>query len=80
MNLHEEQAKELARRYGIAVPADGTALSAQQALLAAQTLGGPLSVVKASARGGLRHSGRRAAPAQVPGAVRRRRTFAPLLP
>jgi succinyl-CoA synthetase beta subunit len=52
MNLHEYQAKELFRRYGIPVPPGAVAGSAQEALLAAQTLGGPLWVVKAQVHAG----------------------------
>jgi succinyl-CoA synthetase beta subunit len=52
MNLHEYQAKDLLRRYGIAVPAGVVAASPQEALLAAQTLGGPLWVVKAQVHAG----------------------------
>jgi succinyl-CoA synthetase beta subunit len=52
MNLHEYQAKELFRRYAIAVPPGVVAASAQEAVLAAQTLGGPLWVVKAQVHAG----------------------------
>ncbi|HEY5101309.1 MAG TPA: ADP-forming succinate--CoA ligase subunit beta [Steroidobacteraceae bacterium] len=52
MNLHEYQAKELFRRYGIPVPAGVVAASAQEAVLAAQTLGGSLWVVKAQVHAG----------------------------
>jgi succinyl-CoA synthetase beta subunit len=52
MNLHEYQAKELFRRYGIAVPPGVVAATAQEAVLAAQTLGGSLWVVKAQVHAG----------------------------
>jgi succinyl-CoA synthetase beta subunit len=52
MNLHEYQAKDLFRQYGIAVPAGAVAASAQEAIAAAQTLGGPLWVVKAQVHAG----------------------------
>jgi succinyl-CoA synthetase beta subunit len=52
MNLHEYQAKDLLRRYGIAVPQGGVAVSAQEAVAVAQTLGGELWVVKAQVHAG----------------------------
>jgi len=52
MNLHEYQAKDLFRQYGIPVPAGAVAASAQEAIAAAQTLGGPLWVVKAQVHAG----------------------------
>ena len=52
MNLHEYQAKDLLRRYGIAVPAGAVAASAQEALNVAQSLGGSLWVVKAQVHAG----------------------------
>jgi succinyl-CoA synthetase beta subunit len=52
MNLHEYQAKDLLRRYGIAVPQGGVAQSAQEAVSVAQTLGGSLWVVKAQVHAG----------------------------
>jgi succinyl-CoA synthetase beta subunit len=52
MNLHEYQAKELFRRYGIPVPPGVVAATAQEAVLAAQTLGGSLWVVKAQVHAG----------------------------
>ena len=52
MNLHEYQAKELFRRYGIAVPPGVVAASPEEAVQAAQTLGGALWVVKAQVHAG----------------------------
>jgi succinyl-CoA synthetase beta subunit len=52
MNLHEYQAKELFRRYGIPVPPGVVAASPQEAVQAAQTLGGALWVVKAQVHAG----------------------------
>src|SRR5450755_224214 len=52
MNLHEYQAKDLFRRYGIPVPPGAVAASAQEAVAAAQTLGGSLWVVKAQVHAG----------------------------
>jgi succinyl-CoA synthetase beta subunit len=52
MNLHEYQAKELFRRYGIPVPPGVVAGSPEEAVQAAQTLGGALWVVKAQVHAG----------------------------
>ncbi len=52
MNLHEYQAKELFRRYGVAVPAGQVASSADEAVAAAKSLGGSVWVVKAQVHAG----------------------------
>ncbi len=52
MNLHEYQAKEVFRSYGIAVPAGRVAATAEEAASAAQSLGGPVWVVKAQVHAG----------------------------
>ena len=52
MNLHEYQAKEIFRHYGIPVPAGQVAASAEQAVAAAKALGGPVWVVKAQVHAG----------------------------
>src|ERR1700752_1281169 len=52
MNLHEYQAKELFRRYGIPVPAGQVAASAEEAAAAARALGGSAWVVKAQVHAG----------------------------
>jgi succinyl-CoA synthetase beta subunit len=52
MNLHEYQAKEVFRSYGIAVPAGQVAATAEEAASAAQSLGGPVWVVKAQVHAG----------------------------
>ncbi|MBL8225098.1 MAG: ADP-forming succinate--CoA ligase subunit beta [Chromatiales bacterium] len=52
MNLHEYQAKELFRRYGIAVPSGGAAATPAQAVAAAERLGGAVWVVKAQVHAG----------------------------
>jgi succinyl-CoA synthetase beta subunit len=52
MNLHEYQAKELFRRYGIPVPPGVVAGSPEEAVQAAQTLGGAVWVVKAQVHAG----------------------------
>jgi succinyl-CoA synthetase beta subunit len=52
MNLHEYQAKDVFRNYGIAVPAGRVAASADEAVKAAEALGGPVWVVKAQVHAG----------------------------
>jgi succinyl-CoA synthetase beta subunit len=52
MNLHEYQAKELFRRYGIAVPRGEAAATPAQAVAAAERLGGAVWVVKAQVHAG----------------------------
>ncbi len=52
MNLHEYQAKEIFRHYGIPVPAGQVAASAEEAVAAAKALGGPVWVVKAQVHAG----------------------------
>jgi succinyl-CoA synthetase beta subunit len=52
MNLHEYQAKDIFRSYGIAVPAGRVAASAQEAGAAAEAIGGSVWVVKAQVHAG----------------------------
>jgi succinyl-CoA synthetase beta subunit len=52
MNLHEYQAKEIFRKYGIPVPAGQVAASADEAAAAASALGGAVWVVKAQVHAG----------------------------
>jgi succinyl-CoA synthetase beta subunit len=52
MNLHEYQAKEIFRKYGIPVPEGRVAASADEAVAAAQKLGGSVWVVKAQVHAG----------------------------
>jgi succinyl-CoA synthetase beta subunit len=52
MNLHEYQAKDVFRSYGIAVPAGKVAASAEEAVAAAQALGCQVWVVKAQVHAG----------------------------
>ena len=52
MNLHEYQSKEVFREFGIPVPAGKPARSAEEAVAAAQSLGGNLWVVKAQVHAG----------------------------
>ena len=47
MNLHEYQAKDVFRSYGIPVPAGKVAASPEEAVEAARALGGSAWVVKA---------------------------------
>ena len=52
MNLHEYQAKDVFRTYGIPVPPGRIAASAEEAVAAAQALGGSVWVVKAQVHAG----------------------------
>jgi succinyl-CoA synthetase beta subunit len=52
MNLHEYQAKDVFRSYGIPVPAGRVAASPEEAASAAQALGGSVWVVKAQVHAG----------------------------
>jgi succinyl-CoA synthetase beta subunit len=52
MNLHEYQAKQVFSAYGIAVPAGKVAASAEEAIAAAESLGGEVWVVKAQVHAG----------------------------
>jgi succinyl-CoA synthetase beta subunit len=52
MNLHEYQAKDVFRNYGIAVPAGRVAASPDEAVQAAESLGGSVWVVKAQVHAG----------------------------
>jgi succinyl-CoA synthetase beta subunit len=57
MNLHEYQAKDVFRSFGIPVPAGHVAGTPEEAVAAAQTLGGPIWVVKAQVHAGGRGKG-----------------------
>jgi succinyl-CoA synthetase beta subunit len=52
MNIHEYQAKEVLRGVGVAVAKGIAAFSVEEAMKAAQTLGGPVWVVKAQIHAG----------------------------
>jgi succinyl-CoA synthetase beta subunit len=52
MNLHEYQAKEIFRKFGIAVPQGRVAASAGEAAAAAEAIGGSVWVVKAQVHAG----------------------------
>src|SRR5690606_3532733 len=57
MNIHEYQAKELLRKFGVAVPRGQVAYTAEEAVAAANELGGPVWVVKAQIHAGGRGKG-----------------------
>ncbi|TVQ83874.1 MAG: ADP-forming succinate--CoA ligase subunit beta [Micavibrio sp.] len=57
MNIHEYQAKELLRQRGIPVPAGHVAYTAEEAVAAAEKLGGEVYVVKAQIHAGGRGKG-----------------------
>ena len=57
MNIHEYQAKQLLKRYGVAVPRGGVAYTADEAVKAADELGGSVWVVKAQIHAGGRGKG-----------------------
>jgi succinyl-CoA synthetase beta subunit len=52
MNIHEYQAKSLLSKYGVATPKGGIAYTPDEAVKVAQTLGGPVFVVKAQIHAG----------------------------
>ncbi|MFM7781415.1 MAG: ADP-forming succinate--CoA ligase subunit beta [Alphaproteobacteria bacterium] len=58
MNIHEYQAKELLRRYGVAVLEGHVAWNAEEAAAAAAKLPGPVYVVKSQIHAGGRGAGR----------------------
>lgn len=57
MKLHEYQAKQLFKNYGVAVPDGHVCTTVQQAVEAHAALGGPVSVVKAQIHAGGRGKG-----------------------
>ena len=58
MNIHEYQAKQLLAGYGVATPAGKPAMSVDEAVAAAEELGGPIWVVKSQIHAGGRGAGR----------------------
>jgi succinyl-CoA synthetase beta subunit len=58
VNIHEYQAKELYRQYGIATPTGIAAFTVDEAVAAAQKLPGPVWVVKAQIHAGGRGKGK----------------------
>ena len=57
MDIHEHQAKAVLKEYGLPVPRGVPAFSVEDAVRAAQTLGGPVWVVKAQIHAGGRGKG-----------------------
>ncbi|MBY0501672.1 MAG: ADP-forming succinate--CoA ligase subunit beta [Alphaproteobacteria bacterium] len=57
MNIHEYQAKSLLRTFGVSVPQGGIAFTSQEAKEIAETLKGPVWVVKAQIHAGGRGKG-----------------------
>ena len=57
MKIHEHQGKELLRQFGVPVPRGIPAFSVEEAVKAAETLGGPVWVVKAQIHAGGRGKG-----------------------
>src|SRR5690349_24938283 len=57
MNIHEYQAKEVLRGFGVTTGRGFPAFSVDEAVKAAQTLGGPVWVVKAQIHAGGRGKG-----------------------
>jgi succinyl-CoA synthetase beta subunit len=57
MNIHEHQAKALLAKYGAPVPRGSAAFSVDEAVAAAEQLGGPVWVVKAQIHAGGRGKG-----------------------
>ena len=70
MDVHEYQAKELLRSRGVAVPRGGVALTADEAVAAAEAIGGGSWVVKAQIHAGGRGAGRFAGDPDGKGGVR----------
>ncbi len=57
MKIHEYQGKEILKKYGVAVPRGIPCFSVEEAVKAAETLGGPVWVVKAQIHAGGRGKG-----------------------
>jgi len=58
MNIHEHQAKTVLSEFGVAVPRGFPAFSVEEAVKAAEQLGGPVFVVKSQIHAGGRGKGR----------------------
>jgi succinyl-CoA synthetase beta subunit len=58
MNIHEYQGKELLAKYGVTVPRGKVAFTVDEAVTAAEELGGPVYVVKSQIHAGGRGAGR----------------------
>jgi succinyl-CoA synthetase beta subunit len=70
MNIHEYQAKDLLRKFGVAVPRGKVAYTPAEAEAAAKELGGPVWVVKSQIHAGGRGAGRFKDDPQGKGGVR----------
>ena len=57
MNIHEYQAKQVLKEFGVPVPRGGVAFTADEAVKVAEELGGPVWVVKAQIHAGGRGKG-----------------------
>ena len=57
MKIHEYQGKEILKKYGVTVPRGIPCMSVDEAVKAAETLGGPVWVVKAQIHAGGRGKG-----------------------
>ena len=57
MKIHEYQGKDILRSFGVPVPRGIPAFTVQEAVEAAQKLGGPVGVVKAQIHAGGRGKG-----------------------
>src|SRR5579872_1467254 len=57
MKIHEYQGKEILRKFGVTVPRGIPCLTVDEAVKAAETLGGPVWVVKAQIHAGGRGKG-----------------------
>ena len=57
MKIHEYQGKELLKKYGVPVPRGAAVFTVEDAVKAAETLGGPVWVVKAQIHAGGRGKG-----------------------
>src|SRR3954447_2344525 len=75
MNIHEYQAKELLKQYGVAVPEGHVAWTPDEAVEAARKLPGPVYVVKAQIHAGGRGAGRFADDPDGKGGVRLARSI-----
>jgi succinyl-CoA synthetase beta subunit len=71
MNIHEYQAKELLRKFGVPIPAGVAAMTVEEAVAGAKSLPGPLYVVKSQIHAGGRGKGKfKELPADAKGGVR----------
>jgi len=76
LNIHEYQAKQLLRKYGVTVPDGHPATTLDEAVAAAAALPGPVWVVKSQIHAGGRGAGRFTHRPEGPGGVRLCRTAA----